>query len=387
MPNQAGRLDALSRGSTLPARAGMPSGFLDLEEALVAAEKIAQSGMVPRNYQNPAAVLRTGMKGQSMGIGFWEAIDLIDPIDNRPVPNAQCRLGHIRRRGHEAEFVFEECDRDKATIRGRRREDRNRPDGWKTVVYTIEEAEEAGLLDEWVERKYKLQGDKFDRTEKLVLRRTDTGYEPAQLGAEMPDWAATEVKAGRVKRKDNWYKARPAMLRARAASTLYRMHFSDLMFAADVDPYTAEEMGRDVGSDTDEPVDEDIVDAEIVEPEQGEDPGLTPEQMSAGVVKGATANASASSESTPTAADPIAEPEGVGDNGGAQVVGGSTAPSPPGPVDWRQLAKAHGVTVGGLLIRARTFAENRGLPAPASIEDVTDEQLVADVMDWLGEPA
>lgn len=126
--------------------------------------------------------------------------------------------------------------------------------------------------------------------------------------------------------------------------------------------------------------DGDIVDGEIVEPEQGEDPGITPMQMSGGA--GATSSVPASSGQTAAGG-----PEAVGDNGGVGVVAASTAPSPPGPVDWRELAKKHGVTVGGILIRARTFAEARDLPAPASIEDITDEQLVADVMDWLGEPA
>lgn len=139
--------------------------------------------------------------------------------------------------------------------------------------------------------------------------------------------------------------------------------------------------------------DDDIVDGEIVE--QGEDPGITAEQMSGG---GAGVSPAAAAVSAPVPGGAMAPepspppgpvagdgPEGVGDNGAGDR-GPTAAPPPPGPVDWRELAKSHGVTVGGLLIRARTFAEKRGLPAPAAIEDVTDEQLVADVMDWLGPP-
>lgn len=381
MGQNAGRLDVLARGSRLPVRAGMPSGILDLEEALVAADKIARSGMVPKAYTNPAAVLRTGMKGQAMGIGFWEAIDVIDPIDNRPVPNAQCRLGHIRHTGHEAEFVFDQCDRDKATIRGRRREHRNDPDGWKTVVYTIAEAEEAGLLDEWVEHKYRLQGDQYDRTEKFVLRRTATGYEPAQLGADMPDWATKEIKAGRVKRKDNWWKNRASMLRARAASTLYRMHFSDLMFSTGAGPYTAEEMGSDIASDADDPFehDDDIVDGEIVDGEiveRGEDPGVTPAQMSAGAV-------------SPTApADPI-EPAEAGENGAAEVVAASTAPPPPGLSRAEVLARAVQLGRADALVlkKARDFAGElgvEGVDLPRTLDQVTDPRVVAKLAEWLG---
>ncbi len=81
------------------------------------------------------------------------------------------------------------------------------------------------------------------------------------------------------------------------------------------------------------------------------------------------------------------ESVGVGDNGDAQVVGASAAPPPHGVGDWPALAKAHGVTVAGLLRKGREFAEARGVPLPASIEEVTDEQVVADIVDWLGEPA
>lgn len=382
----------------------VPGSMLDLEQALLAAEKIAKSGLVGRDLQNPAAVVRVGLKGQAMGIDFFEAVDVIDVIDKKPVPNAQCRLGHIRSRGHEAEFVAEECDREKATIRGRRREHRNDPKAWVTVVYTIEDAEEGGLLDEWVERKYRLQGDNYDRTQKFMLRRTETGYVPAQLGAELPEWAAKAIKDGMVKRKDNWWKNRKAMLRARAASTLYRMHFSDLIFAAGVEPYTAEELGRDQGSDVDdfvEPYDDtDIVDAEIVE--QGEDvviPGHTtaappgprteadPDEW-AEFVRWKQAGEPRDENGYPVAVPPAVahEPEGVGDNGGAQVVGASAVPPPPGPGDWPALAKAHGVTLAGLLRKGREFAEARGVPLPASIEEVTDEQVVADIVDWLGDP-
>lgn len=139
--------------------------------------------------------------------------------------------------------------------------------------------------------------------------------------------------------------------------------------------------------------DDDIVDGEIVEP--GEDPGVVPEQMSGG---GAGVSPVAAAASVPAREGALApeapssgpaatiEPERGRDNGGAQVVGGSTAPAPsgPGPVDWPALARLHGVTVAGLLRKGREFAGARGLPLPGSIEEVTDEQVVADIMAWLG---
>lgn len=78
-------------------------------------------------------------------------------------------------------------------------------------------------------------------------------------------------------------------------------------------------------------------------------------------------------------------PGEVGDNGDGAVVEPSTAPPPPGPADWPALAAKYGVSVPGILRKAREFAGARGLALPASIDEVTDEQVVSDVCDWLGE--
>lgn len=137
--------------------------------------------------------------------------------------------------------------------------------------------------------------------------------------------------------------------------------------------------------------DEDVVDGEIVE--QGEDI-VMPAQMSAGGA-GVSPVAAAASAPIPDGAlapktaspsGPVAGdgPEEVGDNAGATIVEASSAPSPPGPVDWRALAAQHGVTPGKLLIQARAFAKARALPEPAALDEITDEQLAADVVDWMG---
>lgn len=407
MGENAGRLDVLTRGrqSTAFARQGdVPGQVLDLEQAFLAAEKIAKSGLVGRELQNAAAVVRVGLKGQAMGIDFFEAVDVIDVIDKKPVPNAQCRLGHIRSRGHEAQFVAEECDREKATIRGRRREHRNDPKGWVTVVYTIDDAEEGGLLDEWVERKYKLQGDQYDRTQKFMLRRTETGYVPAQLGAELPEWAAKAIRDGMVKRKDNWWKNRKAMLRARAASTLYRMHFSDLMFAAGVEPYTAEELGRDQGSDVDDypdPDDEQVYDGEIVI-DQGEEPGRIghataappgpapdPEKWAA-FVRWTEAGEPRDENGYPVDIPPATEaPERGRDNAAAEVVEPQTAPAASGPVpgEWRARAVELGKGDALVLKKARDFATERGVEVadlPRTLDQITDPADIARLEEWLG---
>jgi hypothetical protein len=117
---------------------------------------------------------------------------------------------------------------------------------------------------------------------------------------------------------------------------------------------------------------EDIVDGEIVE--QGEDIVLkTSEGAQSEGPPGHNSPAAPSGQPAPADRDNAVEPETV-------VVGSAAAPG-----DWPALAKHHGVTIAGLLRKAREFAGARALPLPASIEEVTDEQVVADVMDWLGE--
>ena len=372
----AGQLATLEHHTPAGARASE----LDFGEMLRRAQVLAKTDLVVKALRGkPESIVLVGALGAELGIPFITALSEIHVIEGRPSPSAQMRLALVRRAGHEAEFL--ESTDEHAVIRGRRRERRDDPNGWVTVEWTMIQAQRAGLLDRWVERW------ENNRPQKVIVGDRDgifTPEERAQRGLPkvVPDWAQKLVDAGETKQKDNWVKYPADMLRARAASTLCRMAFSDVLAGLGAAPHTAEELGIEIAQDVDEPPaaeDEDIVDGEIVEPEQGEDPGLTPAQMSEGA--GATAPAS----SAQTAAG---GPEAVGDNGGAgQVVGAPAAPSPPGPVDWRELAKTHGVTVGGLLIRARAFAEARDLPAPASIEDVTDEQLVADVMDWLGAPA
>lgn len=95
--------------------------------------------------------------------------------------------------------------------------------------------------------------------------------------------------------------------------------------------------------------DDDVVDAELVE--QGEDVRMPPQ-----------------------------EPEGGRENARTH----ETAPASPRP-DWRALAAKHEVTREALLEAASGMAAARDLPAPTTMAEVTDEQLVADVLDWLGE--
>lgn len=386
MGNQAGRLDALERVAPRLTPAVARAGELSLDDMWRQALILSKSGLVPKALKdNPEGVMLVGMRGAELGWSFATALDFIDVFEGRAVINAQGGLAVIRKAGHRARFVHEECNTEQAVIIGQRWE-RGEWGPEERITWTIEEAETAGLLDEWVEQYVKKPGDKWDSKEKFLLRREGNGYVPKKFGATtMPDWVKKAIADGQVKHKDNWWNYPSDQLKARVASRLRRNVFSDVMAAYGVDRYTAEEMGADTASDLDEtaaegvivgPVVEDqgedkgtdIVDGVLDEPEQGEDPGPIPHTI---------------------------EPGAVGDNAGAAVVGASTAPPPPGPalprpatgpVDWRELAKRHNVTVGGLFIRVRGHIEGQGLPAPAAIEEVTDEQL-AEALVSLGGPA
>ncbi len=63
----------------------------------------------------------------------------------------------------------------------------------------------------------------------------------------------------------------------------------------------------------------------------------------------------------------------------------STPRTPDGRPDWQALAAKHDISRERMLAAAAEFASGRGLPAPASMAEIADEQLEADMLDWLGE--
>jgi hypothetical protein len=382
----AGQLATLEHHTPAGARAG----DLDFGEMLRRAQVLAKSGLVPKSLQgNPESIVLVGALGAELGIPFVTALSEIHVIEGRPSPSAQMRLALVRRAGHEAEFL--ETSDERAVIRGRRRERRNDADGWVIVSWTTEQAQRAGLLDRWVEKW--LPNDEGRKVKNVVVVGDRDGIFTAEersrrgLPKEIPAWARKALDAGEVKQKDNWVKYPADMLRARAASVLCRMAFSDVLNGLGVDPHTADEVGIVIGQDVDEPPadeDDDVVDGEIIE--QGEDPGLTPEQMSGGA--GEAKPGVADPKVDPAPSGPIAgdEPEEV-DNGGAALVGASTAPLPrlaTGAVAWADVAQLHEIKPSKLLTKAREFAVARGLEQPLALEDVKDEQLEADLVDWLG---
>jgi len=98
---------------------------------------------------------------------------------------------------------------------------------WQSFSFTINQARTAGLLDRWVEKKVAdgqwPDGNTRYKTERFVIDRPDV---------EIPDWAAKEIKEGRVKRQENWWRYPADMLAARAAKRAVKRAAPQVMFGA-----------------------------------------------------------------------------------------------------------------------------------------------------------
>lgn len=264
-------------GQDLAIPAGASAAQLEFGEMLRRAKVLANTELVPKPLQGkPEAIVVIGVWGAEHGVPLMTAIQEVHVIENRPSPSAQLRLALIRRAGHEARFV--ESDSTRAVLRARRREYRHDPDAWVTVTYTIDDARRAGLLDRWVE-DWIPTGSEGRKRKHTWRVGDDTG--PADM-TDAPDWVRKAVAAGDIRSKDNWQKYPADMLRARAASVMSRMEFSDVLAALAVDEYTPEELGVDVGQDLDDPVEvhpseedgdaEEVEDAVVVEEELSQGP-------------------------------------------------------------------------------------------------------------------
>lgn len=233
--------------------ANVPAQVMDFDTMREQARFLSTTGMVPvalQGEENADKIVVVGLLGQELGVPFMAAVSEIHVIEGKASPSAQLRLALIRRAGHEANFVSSSAE--KAVIRGRRREHRNDPNGWVVVEWTIEDARRAGLLDEMAQ-KFEKEGQKWRMVEQIPLARDASGkYVHRDTGGPLPQWAAKQVESGRIKKKENWHRYPAEMLRARAASALCRMHFSDVLAGLGSTEFTAEELGFDTDQDLDE---------------------------------------------------------------------------------------------------------------------------------------
>lgn len=225
---------------------------------------------------------------------------------------------------HGHELWIEEESHERATVAGQRR-GRSRV---HRVTFTIEDAIRGGLTERW---------DK--KAGKKVPTETYARWTRDMLVARAGKRCAKRV-------------APEAMLTMPPPVNFVYTDTGRIQLAA-------------VVPGQDDQVDDDVVDAELVE--QGED-----------IVMG---------HGTAAPPGPAVEPEQIAaegadrDNAGGEPVVGP--PAVPGPVDWRQLATDNGVTPAGLLIRARQFALARGLDQPPTLDEITHPDVAGDVRAWL----
>lgn len=374
MPTPGSSLER-AKPATLPA--GASPAELDFGEMLRRANVLAKTELVPKALRGkPEAIVLVGAYGAELGVPFTTSLQQIDVIEGRPNPSAQLRVALIRRAGHEVRWG--ETSSERAVIRGRRREDARDPDAWSEVVWTIEDARRAGLVDRWVERRVAdgkwPDGNTKWKTEKVVVGDDRGLFTPEDriargLPRELPEWASKELNAGELKAKDNWQRYPADMLRARAATSLSRMQFSDVLAALGLDPAVVEHV-FDSDLDTDgerpagrpEPDDDDdgIDDAELVdepelrseqEPEACPLPGCT--------VAGPHDHDSWVEQKTP--ADDTPPPAETEEKPDPRSWDGDK---------WREVLAASGIKLVSALKEARSIATEAGLVLPGSLDEL-----------------
>ncbi|MCU4184000.1 hypothetical protein K6U06_06485 [Acidiferrimicrobium sp. IK] len=140
------------------------------------------------------------------------AVNQLHFFDGKPEPSAQLYAGLLGAHGYELEWP--ELTGEIATGRIRRH-----GEDWKPPIsWTIDQARGAGLLDRWVEHWVKFRrrdGSDGNKLEKFVLD---------QPGVTPPDWVADELRYGRVKRMENWWRYPDDMLASKVIRRLVKRY-------------------------------------------------------------------------------------------------------------------------------------------------------------------
>ena len=104
--------------------------------------RISSTEFVPRALRGkPDAVLAAVFTGREIGLGPLASLRLVDVIDGTPSLSAELTVALIRAAGHRLILVDESPS--SCTVQGIRREN---PDDVMTVMYTLDDAEAAGLV-------------------------------------------------------------------------------------------------------------------------------------------------------------------------------------------------------------------------------------------------
>jgi hypothetical protein len=121
-----------------------------LGEAIRLADVIADTEMVPAALRGrPAAVVAVVLAGHELGLGPMQSLAQVHLINGRPSLAAEAMRGLAMAHGHT---IIPDANEDSATVRCRRRD--WPPDQWAKFVFTMGDAERAGLAGHGVWKQY-----------------------------------------------------------------------------------------------------------------------------------------------------------------------------------------------------------------------------------------
>jgi hypothetical protein len=177
---------------------------------------LAKSTMCPVAFKDkPDEIMVAYLSLRAVGVPLsLNTLNQCYVIDKRLNMMAQLQVGIAANHGWELWFEDGECDDTKATVHYQRP---GRPE--RAMTYTIDEARNAHLLDEWVEQEVPTGGKWPDgnlKTRKVKVAVAVDGVPIPQ--EDLPEWARKAKADGPPRRKDPWFDNRPAMLMARACT-------------------------------------------------------------------------------------------------------------------------------------------------------------------------
>lgn len=158
----------------------------EAKQAHQIAQSLAQTSFVPASLRGkPQDITAAILAGQELGLQPMATLRSLDVIQGTPALRAHAMRGLVQSHGHKIQ-VMESTDKV-CRMRGRRKDEGD--DDWQTVEWTIEQAQQLGLMS-----------------------------------------------------KDQWKKQPKNMLVARATGVICRLVAADVLFAM---PYASEELGDD----------------------------------------------------------------------------------------------------------------------------------------------
>lgn len=144
---------------------------------------LVKTGFLPTAIKTPEQAVAIMLKGRELNIPSMYALSNIAVIQGKPVANAELMLALIYRDHGDEAIRFTQSDNKVCTIAYRRR-------SWKqaqTQSYTIEEAKQAGLLNNQTWQKYPqamLRARCVSAVARLAFPDSIGGmYTPEELGA------------------------------------------------------------------------------------------------------------------------------------------------------------------------------------------------------------